>query len=411
MRSRLVLVVVLWFAPSIARADYAHYWTWFRPPDPVALRQTLVEMQQLVAARSSLVKVTSTDQSIAIDGRDGVTFAFPGDIALGALNVCNTGMMPYDEVVTAALLVARAHFPVSALEIASDGGVEEWRPGRALYTEVLGRAPPVASIREGVAQREPHARFEPSWTWWYRPIVGILVIALLVYLAVGSRGSGWGSYYMIWLIVPMALSIVTSYPLLLGLVAVGFVARRWLPDPWLSAKYAGRVRSLDAQLRANPSNLTARQDIAVILLDKRRPRRALEHVELARQRDPSDLDLQFLEGSCRLAMRDYEAASAILLEVATRSPKFRYGDAQLRASDAMIGMHKWDDAIATLRSFVKINTSSVEGWFKLSRALARKGDLDESRAARAEARSLYRELPPFQRRRQRVWYVRALLAR
>jgi predicted Zn-dependent protease len=230
-------------------------------------------------------------------------------------------------------------------------------------------------------------------------------------LVVGSRGSGWGSYYLIWLIVPMAISIATSYPLLLGLVVVGFVARRWLPDPWLSAKYARRVRSLDAQIRANPSNITARHDIAVILLDKRRPRRALQHVEVARKRDPNDIELEFVEGSCRLAMREYEAARAILLEVATREPKFRYGDAQLRAADAMIGLRAWDDAITTLRSFVKINTSSVEGWFKLSRALAHKGDVDESRQARTAARALYHELPPYQRRRQRVWYMRALVAR
>jgi predicted Zn-dependent protease len=165
------------------------------------------------------------------------------------------------------------------------------------------------------------------------------------------------------------------------------------------------------QIRANPSNITARHDLAVILLDKRRPGRALEHVESARQREPNQIELQFLEGSCRLAMREYEAARAILVDVATREPKFRYGDAQLRAADAMIGLRAWDDAIATLRTFVKINTSSVEGWFKLSRALAKRGDVDESHKARDTARALYRELPPYQRRRQRAWYLRALVAR
>jgi len=386
MRSRLWLVVVLWFVPSLAHAGYTHYWTWHRAPDPGALRQTLAEIQQLVTARVSLVKATRDEHSIAIDGRDGLeTFVFPGEIDGGTLNFCKTGFKPYDEVVTAALLVARAHFPATVLDIASDGGFDEWRPGRELYASVLGRAPPVPFVDQDAPLPPEIDRFEPSWTWWYRPIVGILVIALFVYLAVGARGFGWGSYYVIWLIVPMALSIVTAYPLLLGLVVVGFVARRWLPDPWLSAKYARRVRSLDVQLRANPSNITARHDIAVILLDKRRPRRALQHVELARQRDPNDIELQFLEGSCRLAMREYEAACAILLEVATREPRFRYGDAQLRAADAMIGLRKWDDAIATLRSFVKINTSSVEGWFKLSRALARKGELEESRMARASS--------------------------
>ncbi|HEV7555696.1 MAG TPA: tetratricopeptide repeat protein, partial [Kofleriaceae bacterium] len=404
------LVVVLLLVPSLAHAGYTHYWTWHGAPDSTALHETLAEIQQLVTARTSLVTSTSGESEIVIVGRDGVeTFVFPGDVNIGASNFCKTGRKPYDEVVTAALLVARAHFPPSVLEIASDGGIVEWRPGRLLYSKVFQQTPPMPFFDDDPAPEG--VRFEPGWTWWYRPIVGILVIAVLLYLVVGSRGSGWGSYYLIWLIVPMAISIATSYPLLLGLVVVGFVARRWLPDPWLSAKYARRVRSLDAQIRANPSNITARHDIAVILLDKRRPRRALQHVEVARKRDPNDIELEFVEGSCRLAMREYEAARAILLEVATREPKFRYGDAQLRAADAMIGLRAWDDAITTLRSFVKINTSSVEGWFKLSRALAHKGDVDESRQARTAARALYHELPPYQRRRQRVWYMRALVAR
>jgi tetratricopeptide (TPR) repeat protein len=405
MWSRLWLVVVLLLVPSLAHAGYTHYWTWRRPPDPAALKQTLAEIHQLVDARASLVKVTGGDSSIAIDGVDGMeTFVFPGE---AGFNFCKTGGKLYDEVVTAALLVARAHFPRAVLDIASDGTFDDWAAGRELYAEVLAREPPIPFLDRG-----PEVdRFDPGWTWWYRPALGLLVIAVIIYLAVGSRGAGWGSYYLIWLIVPMALSVATAYPWLLGLVVVGFVARRWLPDPWLSAKYARRARSLEMQIRANPSNITARHDLAVILLDKRRPGRALEHVESARQREPNQIELQFLEGSCRLAMREYEAARAILVDVATREPKFRYGDAQLRAADAMIGLRAWDDAIATLRTFVKINTSSVEGWFKLSRALAKRGDVDESHKARDTARALYRELPPYQRRRQRAWYLRALVAR
>ena len=108
-------------------------------------------------------------------------------------------------------------------------------------------------------------------------------------------------------------------------------------------------------------------------------------------------------------MRQHDAAVGSFSEVVQRDPKFRYGDAWLRASDAMVGLRRWDDALAELRGFLKINGSSVEGRVKLARALRRSGDPEAARAMRTEARTLFRELPPYQRRKQRGWYVRSFI--
>ena len=50
-----------------------------------------------------------------------------------------TAYKPYDEVVTACLIVARDHFPPALLTIHSDGEWAEWARGAALYEQVLGR--------------------------------------------------------------------------------------------------------------------------------------------------------------------------------------------------------------------------------------------------------------------------------
>jgi hypothetical protein len=66
----------------------------------------------------------------------GEPFVFPGGMGF---NFCKTGRKPYDEVVTACLLVARDHFPPSMLSISSDGSWDDWMGGAKLYTAVLGK--------------------------------------------------------------------------------------------------------------------------------------------------------------------------------------------------------------------------------------------------------------------------------
>ena len=55
---------------------------------------------------------------------------------------------------------------------------------------------------------------------------------------------------------------------------VFFVLRPFIPDPFVLARTWGRIRALDAQIAANPANVTARRDLAVIWLERLRPRRA-----------------------------------------------------------------------------------------------------------------------------------------
>ena len=67
----------------------------------------------------------------------------------------------------------------------------------------------------------------------------------------GSATSGWGSYYLFWIVAPALLAAVSSHPAFLIIIVVGLVARRWLPDPFLFLKHQGRVRSLQADIDTN----------------------------------------------------------------------------------------------------------------------------------------------------------------
>src|SRR5262245_577743 len=86
-----------------------------------------------------------------------------------------------------------------------------------------------------------------------------------------ARNSMWWSYYAFWLLVPTVLAVVSAHPVVLVVVVVALVARRWLPDPFMYLRHAGRVHSLRQQVEINQANATARAQLAEIWLAKRRP--------------------------------------------------------------------------------------------------------------------------------------------
>lgn len=218
-----------------------------------------------------------------------------------------------------------------------------------------------------------------------------------------------GTYYLFWLIVPAVLAVVSAHPTVLVVVVIALVARRWLPDPIAYFRHAGRVRSLQSQVDINPANAVARTQLAEIWLDKRRPRRAIPLLEQALERDRDSAELHYLLGLAQVRAGDTERALAPLSEALARDPKVRYGSAYLAIGDALADRGRLDEAIDAYERYLKINTSSIEGYAKLSRARQRNRDDAGARMARAHAMDTYRVLPRFQRRKQLPWWLKLKL--
>ena len=242
----------------------------------------------------------------------------------------------------------------------------------------------------------------------------VMLAAAFYFLFMRGRGAsgsnaGWGSYYLIWIVAPALLAAVSSHPSFLIVIVVGLLARRWLPDPILFFKHQARVRSLQADIEANASNATARRDLAKIWLEKHRPRRALPLLEQALARDPSSVELLYLSGVAHLQAGNHEKAVEALVGVAHREPNFQYGEAYLRAADALIALGRWDDADDALERYVKINSSNIEGRAKRLRVCKARKDASGAVKAQADLRDAWRSLPGYQRRKQVGWYLRSLV--
>ncbi|HTL32778.1 MAG TPA: tetratricopeptide repeat protein [Kofleriaceae bacterium] len=217
------------------------------------------------------------------------------------------------------------------------------------------------------------------------------------------------SYYLFWLLIPTILAVVSAHPSVLLVIVIALVARRWLPDPIDYLRHARRINTLRAQIEVNPANAVARTQLAEIWLAKRRPKRAIPLLEQALERDPTSAELKYLLGLARQRAGQAEAALTPLSEALAKDDRVRYGSAYLAIADALSDLKRDDEAIEAYGRYLKINTSSLEGYTKLVRAHRRKKDEPAARKARDQGLDTWRVLPGFQRRKQLLWWLQLKL--
>ncbi|MBN8612888.1 MAG: tetratricopeptide repeat protein [Deltaproteobacteria bacterium] len=223
------------------------------------------------------------------------------------------------------------------------------------------------------------------------------------------RGGGWS--YLWWYAFVFFASYAFQYPPLLVAVVLFFVLRRYIPDPVALFRTLGRISTLKRLVEANPSNVTARRDLAMIYLQQRRPGAALERIEEALKRFPTDAELLYLKGVAHHMRGEHALATQPLVDSVAADPRLRFGEPYLLAGDCLLELGKVEEAIDAYDRFLSINTSSIEGHVKKARAHAA---ADEKPAAKGEidqALRVWAQIPGFQRRNQLGWWLRAHVAR
>jgi hypothetical protein len=180
----------------------------------------------------------------------------------------------------------------------------------------------------------------------------------------------------------------------------------WLPDPAVWLRSHKKKRALEDAVLLNPQNLTARRDLAVISLERKQPRRAITSLVDVQQRE-SSAETEFLLGWAYVEAGDNAAALPPLQRALSLDAKLRYGDPHLLLGRAHAALGQLEQAQAAFEAFLAINTSSLEGQIRLARVKSARNDDVGARAARTAARTTYRLLPGFQKRRQRAWWLRS----
>lgn len=219
-----------------------------------------------------------------------------------------------------------------------------------------------------------------------------------------------GYYWAYYLAMMLATALLRYPPLLIGVVVV-FLARSFLPDPVVLWRTFGRVQSLRRQIEANPANVTARRDLAIVYLDRLRPGRALELVDEARQRFPDDPELLFLKGLAHHRKAQHESALEPLVQAVDIDPRLRFGEPYLIAGRSLRALGRKEEAIDALERFTHSNGSSLAGHLELARAHRDAKDDAGSQRALEELFATWRQIPGYQRRKQLGTWMRAWIMR
>ena len=129
---------------------YTHYYQLHRELTPVEMR----------AFSRSAVKIREMAWDIALDGEYQDEFFILNGVGAGShedfyfsrtnlsWNFCKTAQKPYDEVVTALLILARYLFPQD-FTVKSDGSWLDWEKGRELFTKAIHLEPAESSVFGG----------------------------------------------------------------------------------------------------------------------------------------------------------------------------------------------------------------------------------------------------------------------
>ncbi len=224
-----------------------------------------------------------------------------------------------------------------------------------------------------------------------------------------AGGTGMSSW-ILWVL----LSWLLGNPLLALVILVALwwlgarATFRVLPDPLRRLGRGGRISALRRTLAANPHDRRARLELANLLLDAGRPRRAAEALAPNVEAGAADGYTSFAMGSALARTGDWDRAERFLAAAREREPSFRAGEIDLELGRMRVRRGDAAGAIEPLRRLVAERPGTVEGRVWLARALAARGDAAGAARARDEAWREYVALPRFRRQQERAfaWRIR-----
>jgi tetratricopeptide (TPR) repeat protein len=216
---------------------------------------------------------------------------------------------------------------------------------------------------------------------------------------------GYLGYYLAWIVVMM---VVQYPPLAVGLLVI-FVMQRFVPDPFVLFRTMGRIHALRRQIEANPANVTARRDLAMVYVERLRPGAALQLLDEARKRFPDDAELLYLTGLAHYRKGEAERALDPLVKAVAIDPRVRFGEPYLVAGDALRALNRTNEAIDAYERYVGANSSSVQGHVKLALAHRAAKDGKAAKQQLDEAFKTWSAVPGYKKRKELAWWLYAWL--
>lgn len=180
-----------------------------------------------------------------------------------------------------------------------------------------------------------------------------------------------------------------------------------LPDPVRWVTRWMRIGKLERELSHNPHDRRARLELADLLVQRRRYRKAIEVLRPNIEAGDHDAHTLFVMGVACLGDGHAEKGELFLREVESLDPRYRLGEVELTRGRFRLRAGNAKGAQEALERFCTIRTGTIEGRVLWAKALAAGGDDAAAALKRDEAWKEYVTAPRFQRRAERLWAWRA----
>jgi tetratricopeptide (TPR) repeat protein len=174
-------------------------------------------------------------------------------------------------------------------------------------------------------------------------------------------------------------------------------------------KRARRIGQLRQQLSLNPNDMSARMELAHLLIERKSYQEARKLLEPAAETMAHSAEYWDDLGTALLYTCSRAEGESMIRRALDINPRVKYGQPYLRL--AAVNRDQPEKALKLLDELQAIHSSSCEAYYRMGLIYRDLGRKAEARRAFDEASAIYRTLPRYKRREERPWAIRSRLAR
>ncbi|NIK76941.1 tetratricopeptide (TPR) repeat protein [Paenibacillus castaneae] len=180
-----------------------------------------------------------------------------------------------------------------------------------------------------------------------------------------------------------------------------------MPSLFKPIKRSSRIKKLKQHINLSPNDVSAKHELARLLIERKKYSEAANLLEPLQQTLEDSAEYWDDLGTSSLFSGKVERGIASMVHALKLNPRVKYGAPYLRLA-AYYSKDQTEQALAYIRAFQEIQSSSCEAYDRMSSIYKGMGQEEEAKRAAEEGLQIYRMLPRYKKRQERKWAVRLL---
>lgn len=178
-----------------------------------------------------------------------------------------------------------------------------------------------------------------------------------------------------------------------------------MPSVFKPIKRISRIKKLRQQIDRSPNDVSSKHELARLLIERKKFNEALRWLEPLQHTLEDSAEFWDDLGTAYLHTGNEESFLTCTLRGLELNPRVKYGAPYLRLA-SHFSNGRTEQALAYIRDFQAINSSSCEAYDQLTVIYKKLGNTSEAKSAAEEGLRVYKMLPRYKKRQERKWAVR-----